>query len=68
MVADSIYNRGEIFEKLVTEQMFGQVWEKDNVPYTDGGDVESDGIAWQVKFEKASFTNEKTMLNMQKEG
>jgi hypothetical protein len=69
MVADSKYNRGEIFEKLVTEQMFGQVWEKDNVPYTDGGDVEeSNGRAWQVKFEKATFTNEKSMLNMQKKG
>lgn len=66
MVADSKYNRGEIFEKLVTEQMFGQVWEKDNVPYTDGGDVSSRGVAWQVKFEKATFTNEKTMMNMKK--
>lgn len=68
MVSDSKYNRGEIFEKLVTEQMFDQVWEKDNVPYTDGGDIESNGTAWQVKFEKATFTNEKTMMNMQGRG
>lgn len=65
MVADSKYNRGEIFEKLVTEQMFGQKWEKDNVPYTDGGDVEVDGVAFQIKFEKATFTNEKSMSLMQ---
>ena len=29
MVVNSIYNRGEIFEKLVTEKL-GQVWEKDD--------------------------------------
>lgn len=67
VVADSKYNRGEVFEKMVTEQMFGQVWEKDNVPYTDGGDIEeADGTAYQVKFEKATFTNEKSMSIMRK--
>jgi hypothetical protein len=67
VVADSKYNRGEVFEKMVTEQMFGQVWEKDNVPYTDGGDIEEvDGTAYQVKFEKATFTNEKSMSIMRK--
>lgn len=64
MVSDSKYNNGEIFEKIVTEQMFGQTWEKDNVPYTDGGDVVANGVAWQVKFEKATFTNEKSMMIM----
>jgi len=59
-VENSIYNRGEIFEKMVTENL-GVEWEKDNVPYTDGGDVEVDGIAYQIKFEKATFTNEKSM-------
>lgn len=61
LVADSKYNRGEIFEKLVTEQLFEQVWEKDNVPYTDGPDVVDGNIPYQVKFEKATFTNEKSM-------
>lgn len=64
MVDNSIYNRGEMFEKLVTEQMFGQMWEKDNVPYTQAGDVEDAGVAYQVKFEKATFTNEKSMMIM----
>lgn len=63
-MAQTKYNRGEIFEKLVTEQMFGQVWEKDNIPYTDAGDVEDAGIAYQIKYEKATFTNEKTANNM----
>lgn len=60
----SIYNKGEIFEKLVTE-MYGQIWEKDNVPFTDDGDLTVDGTAWQIKFEKATFINEKQMMRMQ---
>lgn len=57
-VAGSKYNKGEIFEKMVTEKC-GQVWVKDNVPFTNGGDLTVDGIAYQLKFEKATFTNEK---------
>ena len=63
IVNGSKYNRGEIFEKLVTEK-FGQVWEKDNVPFTMAGDIEVDGIAYQIKFEKATFINEKGLLRM----
>ena len=60
-VEASIYNKGEIFEKLVTES-FGQIWKKDNVPFTDGGDIEVDGTAYQIKFQKATFTNEKALM------
>ena len=63
LVASSKYNKGEIFEKLVTEH-FGQTWEKDNVPFTDDGDLTVDGIAYQIKFEKASFINEKQIERM----
>ena len=62
-VKTSIYNNGEIFEKLVTEK-FGQVWEKDNIPYTEAGDIEVDGVAYQIKFQKATFTNEKSLARM----
>ena len=62
-VKSSKYNAGEIFEKMVTEH-FGQTWEKDNVPFTEGGDIEIDGIAYQIKFEKATFTNEKTLKKL----
>lgn len=61
---NSKYNKGEIFEKLVTE-MNGQEWEKDNVPFTDDGDLTVNGIAYQIKFEKATFINEKQMMKMQ---
>ena len=62
-VDNSKYNRGEIFEKLVTESC-GQTWVKDNVPYTEAGDIEVDGVAIQIKFNKATFTNEKSMSLM----
>lgn len=64
-VANSIYNRGEIFEKMVTEY-FGQEWVKDNVPFTDDGDITVDGIAYQIKYQKATFCNEKSIANLSK--
>lgn len=66
LTAESKYNKGEIFEKLVTE-LNGQEWEKDNVPFTEDGDLTVDGIAYQIKFEKASFINEKQMHKMMAE-
>lgn len=63
--ADSKYNRGEIFEMMVTEY-FGQEWEKDNVPFTEDGDITVDGIAYQIKFQKATFCNEKSIANLEK--
>lgn len=64
-VENTKYNRGEIFEKLVTEH-FGQTWEKDNVPFTEQGDINVDGEEIQVKFEKATFINEKQMKRMER--
>lgn len=63
MVTESVYNRGEIFEKLVTES-YGQVWEKDSVPFTEAGDIDVNGIAYQIKFEAATFCNEKSLKNL----
>ena len=59
------YNRGEVFEKLITEY-YGQTWVKDNVPFTKGPDVVGNGIPYQVKFESATFTNERTLMNLTK--
>ena len=63
----SKYNFGELFEKLITE-LNGQEWEKDNVPFTEDGDLTVDGIAYQIKYEKATFINEKQMMRMRAEG
>ena len=64
-VSASKYNKGEIFEKMVTEA-FGQVWEKDNVPFTEDGDITVDGVAYQIKFQKATFCNEKSIANLER--
>ena len=61
----SKYNKGEIFEKLVTE-MNGQTWVKDNVPFTEDGDLTVNGIAYQLKFEKATFITEAQMMRMER--
>ena len=63
VVAESKYNRGEIFEKMVTE-MFGQEWKKDNVPFTVDGDITVNGIAYQIKFQKATFASEKQLARL----
>ena len=65
IVSTSKYNRGEVFEKMVTE-FFGQIWTKDNVPFTEDGDITIENIAYQIKFEKATFCNEKSIANLER--
>lgn len=62
-VAASKYNRGEIFEKMITE-MGGEKWVKDTLKFNEGPDAVIDGVPYQIKFEKATFTNEKTLARM----
>lgn len=66
LVKNSKYNKGEIIEKLVTEY-YGQEWEKDNVPFTDDGDLTVNSVAYQIKFERATFINEKQIARMRAE-
>lgn len=66
LVEMSKYNRGEVFEKLITEY-FGQTWVKDNIPYTEAGDIEVNGTAYQIKFEKATFITEAQMMKARAE-
>ncbi len=63
VVADTKYNKGEVFEKLVTEA-HGQTWTKDSVPFTIDGDLTVDGVAYQIKYQGATFTNEKTLTRL----
>jgi len=63
MVKNSKYNRGEIFEKIITEQ-YGQKWEKDNVPFHKGGDIVIDDTPYQIKFQKATFCSEKQLAKI----
>lgn len=56
------WNKGEMFEKAVTE-FFGQVWEKDTLAFTKGGDLCVNGLQIQIKFDGATFTNTKTLAH-----
>lgn len=57
------YNKGEIFEKLVTEY-FGQVWEKDNIPFWVQGDIEINGKQIQIKLDSATLMNTKQIAKL----
>lgn len=66
LVASCKYNKGECAEMLITEQVFGQTWVKDSVPFTVDGDINADGVKWQHKHEGATFCNERTLHNLAK--
>jgi hypothetical protein len=59
------YNKGEIFEKLVTEY-FGQTWEKDNVPFWVQGDICVDGREIQIKLDSATLMNTKQIKRLKR--
>ena len=63
VVDETKYNKGEVFEKLITEKN-GQEWTKDNVPFTIDGDLTVDDVAYQIKYQGATFTNEKTLARL----
>ena len=64
LVADK-YNKGEIFEKYITE-FFGQVWEKDTVPFYKDGDITVDGRKIQIKLDSATLTNTKQLAKLKR--
>ena len=64
LVADK-YNKGEIFEKMVTEY-FGQTWEKDNCPFYVDGDININGKKIQIKLDSATLMNTKQIKNIKK--
>lgn len=57
------YNKGEIFEKLVTEY-FGQTWSKDTVPFWVQGDICVDNREIQIKLDSATLMNTKQIARL----
>ena len=51
---------------MLINKYFNKEWKKDNRKFTECGDIEVNEIAYQIKYEKASFINEKTMSRMTK--
>ena len=66
IVSASKYNRGEIFEKMIFEY-YGIRWTKNRVPFTISGDIEIHGISYQIKFEKATLCNEKSLASLERQ-
>lgn len=61
LTADPKYNRGENFERVVTEKLTGKPWVKDNIPFYVQGDIQLNGEEVQVKLTGAELTNERTL-------
>lgn len=61
LVKDSKHNKGENFERELTERWTGETWQKDSVPFWMDGDIRVNGVAIQVKFDGAELTNERTL-------
>ena len=65
MLESEKYNKGEIFEKIVTEY-FGQEWKKDTIPFWEQGDINVDGKEIQIKFDGATLMNTKQVKKLKK--
>ncbi len=61
--ADDKHNKGENFERIITEKLTGKTWTKDSTPYYISGDINLDGEEVQIKLDGAELTNEKTPTN-----
>lgn len=61
MLEDGKHNKGEVFEKIITETLTGKTWQKDSTPFWVAGDIELNGEQIQVKLNEAELTNEKAI-------
>lgn len=57
-------NRGIAFENLLHERI-GETWKHNNTSFKTDGDIIINGIAYQVKFEQATFCNEKQINRLE---
>ena len=58
------YNKGERFERVITETLTAEKWVKDSVPFNIAGDITLNGQQVQIKLDGAELTNEKTLTRM----
>lgn len=58
------YNKGENFERVITETLTAETWVKDSVPFWVAGDIRVDGVEIQVKLDGAELTNERTLARL----
>lgn len=61
LLNDGHWNKGEMFEKIITERYTAEQWVKDSVPFFKAGDAEINGEQVQIKLNGAELTNEKIL-------
>lgn len=55
------YNKGERFERIITEMLTNEKWSKDSVRFDKAGDIRLNGKEIQIKLDNAELTNEKVL-------
>ena len=60
------YNKGVMFEKLIYELNEQTFRGKDNVRFTEGGDIVINGKEIQIKYEHARICYDKTLTKLKK--
>ena len=61
LTKDSAHNKGENFERELTERWTAEEWVKDSIPFWMAGDITVNGEQVQVKLDGAELTNEKIL-------
>ena len=61
---DTAHNKGENFERELTERWTAETWVKDSVPFWVKGDITVNGEEIQVKLDGAELTNEKILARL----
>lgn len=64
MLNDPKWNKGEMFEKIITEMFTTEKWVKDSVPFHLAGDAVINGENVQIKLNGAELTNERILTRL----
>lgn len=64
LTKDAKHNKGENFERELTERWTAEKWVKDSVPFWVQGDIRVNNIEVQVKLDGAELTNERTLARL----
>ena len=64
LTKDSHYNKGENFERVITELFTAEKWVKDSVPFNVAGDLFHNGEQIQIKLDGATLVEEKTLVRL----
>ena len=64
LTKDAKHNKGENFERELTERWTSETWVKDSVPFWVAGDIRVNGEEIQVKLDGAELTNEKLLSRL----